>query len=100
MHGFVGHQNNGLEVSHFGGDHAGKIVFIPRITLEPSSENLPIDLTHCQFPVYLAFVMTINKAQGQSIINIGIDLPTAVFSHGYESLNANLRLVLLTQTLK
>ena len=31
---------------------------------------------------HLAFVMTINKAQGQSIINIGIDLHTPVFSHG------------------
>jgi len=52
------------------------------MTLEPSSESLPIDLTRRQFPVRLAFVMTINKAQGQSIINVGIDLHTPVFSHG------------------
>jgi hypothetical protein len=65
-----------------GGDHAGKIVFIPRMTLEPSSESLPIDLSHRWFPVHLAFIMTINKAQAQSIINIGIDLHTPVFSHG------------------
>jgi hypothetical protein len=65
-----------------GGDHAGKEVFIPRITLEPSEESLPINLTHCQFPVRLAFVMTINKSQGQSIINVGIDVRTPVFSHG------------------
>jgi len=26
--------------------------------------------------------MTINKAQGQSIINVGIDLRTPIFSHG------------------
>jgi len=31
---------------------------------------------------HLAFVMTINKAQGQSITNIAIDLHTPVFSHG------------------
>jgi ATP-dependent DNA helicase PIF1 len=65
-----------------GGDHAGKEVFIPRITLDPSSESLPIDLTRRQFPVRLAFVMTINKAQGQSITNVGIDICTPVFSHG------------------
>ena len=49
------------------GDNAGKVVFIPRITLEPSAESLPIELSHCQFPVCLAYAMTINKAQGQSI---------------------------------
>ena len=64
-----------------GGDHASKVVFIPRMTLEPSSEALPIDLTRRQFPVRLAFVMTINKAQGQSIKNVGIDLRVPVFSH-------------------
>jgi hypothetical protein len=65
-----------------GGKHAGKVIFIPRMTLEPSSESLPIELTRRQFPVRLAFVMTINKAQGQSIINVGIDVRTPVFSHG------------------
>ena len=64
-----------------GGDHAGKVVFIPRITLDPS-EGLPVDLTRRQFPVRLCFVMTINKAQGQSIINVGIDIRNPVFSHG------------------
>ena len=65
-----------------GGDNAGKVVFIPRMTLEPSAESLPIELSCCQFPVHLAFAMTINKAQGQSIKYIGIDLCTPVFSHG------------------
>ncbi|KAH9916491.1 helicase [Fomitopsis serialis] len=26
--------------------------------------------------------MTINKAQGQSVVNVGLDLRTAVFGHG------------------
>ena len=65
----------------FGGDNAGKVVFIPRMTLEPSAESLPIELSHCQFPVHLAFIITINKAQGQSIKYVGIDLCTPVFSH-------------------
>ena len=49
------------------GDNAGKVVFIPRMTLEPFAESLPIELSHHHFPVHLAFAMTINKAQGQSI---------------------------------
>jgi len=64
-----------------GGGHAGKTVFIPRITLQPSDENIPIPLHQCQFPVCLAFSMSINKSQGQSGANIGLDLHTPVFSH-------------------
>jgi ATP-dependent DNA helicase PIF1 len=63
-----------------GGKHAGNEVFIPRITIDPS-EELPINLFHRQFPVRLAFIMTINKSQGQSIVNVGIDLRNPVFSH-------------------
>ena len=35
-----------------------------------------------QFPIRLSFAMTINKAQGQTIPNVGIYLPEPVFSHG------------------
>ncbi|KAJ7847482.1 hypothetical protein B0H14DRAFT_2770032 [Mycena olivaceomarginata] len=33
-----------------------------------------------QFPVRLAFCMTINKAQGQSVDHVGLDLRTNVFA--------------------
>ena len=61
---------------------AGNIVFIPRITLEPSAQNLPLPLRRHQFPVRLAFSMTINKSQGQSVSHVGLDLTTPAFSHG------------------
>jgi hypothetical protein len=61
---------------------AGNIVLIPRITLEPSAENLPLPLRRHQFPVRLAFSMTINKSQGQSVSRVGLDLRIPVFSHG------------------
>jgi ATP-dependent DNA helicase PIF1 len=60
----------------------GKIVFIPRITLAVSAEDLPIPLRRRQFPVRLAFAMTINKSQGQSLKHVGLDFRKAVFSHG------------------
>ena len=44
-----------------GGDDAGKRVFIPRITLCTSNNDLPFELHQCQFPVHLAFAMTINN---------------------------------------
>ena len=61
---------------------SGNRVLIPRITLTPSNETLPIPLCRRQFPVQLAFAMTINKSQGQSVKNVGLYLQTAVFSHG------------------
>ena len=60
----------------------GKVVLIPRIRLSPNAETLPVPLKRLQFPVRLAFAMTINKSQGQSVEHVGIDLQTSVFSHG------------------
>ena len=34
-----------------------------------------------QFPIHLAFAMTINKAQGQSVKHVGINLRTPCFTH-------------------
>jgi len=71
-----------LKCRILGGKHAGYVAFIPRITLEPSEESLPIPLSRHQFPVCVAFAMTINKSQGQSVTHVGLDLRSAVFSHG------------------
>lgn len=71
-----------LEVRLLGGDCAGKTTFIPRIKLTPSDSVFPFRLSRHQFPVRLAFAMTINKAQGQSVKNVGLDLRTPVFTHG------------------
>src|SRR6202050_3235161 len=69
-----------LECRILGGD--GKTVFIPRMSIEPTEGDVHIPLSCCQFPVCLAFAMTINKSQGQSVQNVGLDLRTSVFSHG------------------
>jgi len=42
---------------------------------------LPILLKRLQFLVRLAFAMTINKSQEQSVEHMGINLQTLVFSH-------------------
>lgn len=64
------------------GTAIGETVFIPRIDLAPSTTELPFILRRRQFPVKLAFSMTINKAQGQTLKKVGIYLPDVVFGHG------------------
>jgi len=59
-----------------------KVVLIPRIRLSSNAETLPVPLKRLQFPVRLAFAMTINKSQGQLVEHVGINLQISAFSHG------------------
>jgi ATP-dependent DNA helicase PIF1 len=58
------------------------VIFIPRIKLEPQNSDVPFTLCRRQFPVKVAFGMTINKSQGQTLQQVGIYLPNPVFGHG------------------
>ncbi|XP_053570386.1 uncharacterized protein LOC128660512 [Bombina bombina] len=58
-----------------------KNVFIPRKDLAPSNTELPFILRR-QFPVKLAFALTVNKSQCETLDRVGIYLPKPVFSHG------------------
>eukprot|EP00794_Sanderia_malayensis_P017148 gene17148-biopygen14755 len=62
--------------------HRGQQVMIPKITMSCSESSLPFTLSRKQFPIRLAYCLTINKAQGQSLKYVGIYLPQPVFSHG------------------
>ena len=64
------------------GSHVGTIALIPRIDLIPSDTRLPFKLKRRQFPIRLAFTMTINKAQGQALEHCGIYLSRPVLGHG------------------
>lgn len=71
-----------IEAKIVTGQHSGNSVFLPRITIIPTHSGLPFDLKRRQFPVRPAFAMTINKAQGQTLDYIGLNLSDPVFSHG------------------
>jgi hypothetical protein len=75
---------NFLDVEIIGGNHQfiGQRNYIPRIDIFTKGSDLPFTLLRRQFPVKLAFCMTINKAQGQTFKKIGLYLPQPVFSHG------------------
>ncbi|KIH61447.1 hypothetical protein ANCDUO_08283 [Ancylostoma duodenale] len=71
---------NVIEATILTGKAKGEDVFIPRIPMIPT--DMPFDLKRLQFPVRLAFAVTLNKAQGQSLQVASINLETPCFSHG------------------
>lgn len=54
-------------------------VLIPRISMIPT--DMPFEFKRIQFPIRLAFAMTINKSQGQSLSVCGLNLENQCFSH-------------------
>jgi ATP-dependent DNA helicase PIF1 len=66
------------------GVNRGYHVLIPRIPLTNSDDDLafPIKFRRTQFPIKPAYAITINKAQGQTLQQVGLYLPQPVFGHG------------------
>ncbi|GBM49326.1 hypothetical protein AVEN_199036-1 [Araneus ventricosus] len=62
------------------GNNKGESVSIPSIPLIPS--DMPFEFKRLQFPVHLAFTITINKTRNNSLKVTGINLETPCFSHG------------------
>jgi hypothetical protein len=78
-----GFQKNIIDAEIVLGEHSGMRVFLPRIPLCPSDDEMfPFQFKQKQFPIRLSFAMTFNKAQRQTIPNVGVYLPEPVFSHG------------------
>nr|XP_040249639.2 uncharacterized protein LOC109743262 [Aegilops tauschii subsp. strangulata] len=78
-----GFERNAIDAEIVIGQHTGRRVFLPRIPLCPSDNDMfPFKFKRKKFPVRLSFSMTINKAQGQTIPIVGVYLPNPVFSHG------------------
>uniref|UniRef100_A0A8I6YMD2 ATP-dependent DNA helicase n=1 Tax=Hordeum vulgare subsp. vulgare TaxID=112509 RepID=A0A8I6YMD2_HORVV len=78
-----GFERNAIDAEIMIGQHAGRRVFLPRIPLCPSDNDMfPFKFKRKQFSLRLSFAMTINKVQGQTIPIVGVYLPNPVFSHG------------------
>ena len=63
------------------GSSLGSKIFIPRIWLLSKDATLPFEMKRKQFPVKLAYSMTANKAQGQTLEFVGIYIVREFFSH-------------------
>jgi hypothetical protein len=63
------------------GASQGQPIFINRM-LNKSNQNLPVTMVRRQFPLSLAYSLSIDKSQGQTFNQIGMYLPKPCFSHG------------------
>ena len=72
-----------LHLTIVSGKYDGTCVVLPRIDLiENDNNSIPFNLRRRQFPLRLAFALSINKSQGQSLSSVGIYLPKPCFAHG------------------
>jgi hypothetical protein len=71
-----------IKVKIISGQFHGEDRVISRITFTADMGKGAWKHNRKQFPVRLCFAITINKAQGQSLQKIGIDLRQPVFIHG------------------
>jgi hypothetical protein len=53
-----------VEVEIITGKGVGNVAFIPRIKFISDNSGLPFTFARKQFPLRLAYAMTINKSQG------------------------------------
>jgi hypothetical protein len=61
---------------------SGKFVMLPRIDFISDGTDTPVRFRRRQFPIRVAFSITINKSQGQTLDRVGLYLPRPCFSHG------------------
>eukprot|EP01083_Nonionella_stella_P158388 515518_1 len=52
------------------------------VLLNQDTDKLFMPFQRIQYPIQLAFAMTCNKAQGQTLKQLGLYLPIPVFTHG------------------
>jgi ATP-dependent DNA helicase PIF1 len=68
-----------IEAIILNGKLRGENILSPRIPIIPT--YVPIQFKRLKFSIRLAFAMTINKSQGQTISVCGLDLNTSCFSY-------------------
>ncbi|KAJ1519223.1 hypothetical protein ONE63_011170 [Megalurothrips usitatus] len=60
-----------------------EVMALPRITFKfPIFDNSHVQMTRRQFPLQIAYAMSIHKSQGQTIRRCALDLRSGCFAHG------------------
>jgi hypothetical protein len=74
--------NHYIKTKILTGSSINDIETIPRISLTQTLQNETCTLRRRQFPLALAYAMTADKSQGQSLTHVGLYLCTEFFAHG------------------
>ena len=82
--------NHVLDAVVASGPYAGERLFIPRIPLNSDPETYPFQMTRRQFPIRLAFGVTANKSQGQTLKKVGIQTSFLMASSMWHAVKLNL----------
>jgi len=72
-------ENNVISTTIIIEKNVGDKIFILRMNLTPFDSSMPFKFQRRQFSIYLCFVMTIKKSQGQTLSTVGLYLPCPVF---------------------
>ena len=74
---------NVIELAVLTGPGKGDRLLLPRIWMEVAADSgLGFSFRRLQFPLKVAFGMTVNRCQGQTKRCVGVYLPQSVFTHG------------------
>ncbi|XP_006279329.2 uncharacterized protein LOC17874456 [Capsella rubella] len=74
--------NHVIEARIVTGNGINEKVLIPRMFVSPPDAKFSFRMRRRKFPVALAYAITINKSQGQTLEYVGLFLPKLVFTHG------------------
>ena len=73
-----------LKCRILGGARHGNLALLPKLTFTPSDTvAAPCEFRRRPFPVRVAFALTINKSQGQTLDHVGVYLRSPIFAHGH-----------------
>ena len=65
------------------GEGKGRTVLIPKVQTQPADEHkFGFEWQRIQFPVRVAFAMTVHKSQGQTLNKVAVWLEEPCFGHG------------------
>jgi hypothetical protein len=66
------------------GPATGTTTIIPCcvFNISPDQSGLPFNIRRRQFPMIVAYAVTVHKAQGQTLVKVGLYITTDIFTHG------------------
>ena len=74
--------SNLITAKKLGANDDEPLLLIPHVIHLTKNDEFPFIMKHVQFPVKLAYVMTFQRAQGQSLDKCRILLNRSVWTHG------------------